>query len=129
MALPDFTKSFIIECDASGSGIGAIFQQGFEGDDVVYVHSNQQSLKHLLEQKLGTPLQQKWITKLLGYDFLVEYKKGWNNNIFNALSRNFEEVTTEKIWELQVLSFPIATWISDLRLANSNDNHIQDLII
>jgi hypothetical protein len=43
------------------------------------VRIDQQSLKFLLEQKVGTHFQQKWLTKLLGYDFIVEYKKGVYN--------------------------------------------------
>ena len=43
------------------------------------VRTNQQSLKYILEQKIGTPAQQKWITKLLGYAFIVEYKRGKEN--------------------------------------------------
>ena len=39
------------------------------------VKNDQQSLKFLLEKKVGTPFQQKWITKLIGYDFTVEFKK------------------------------------------------------
>lgn len=32
-------------------------------------------LKDLLEQRIGTPRQQKWVTKLLGFDISVEYKQ------------------------------------------------------
>ena len=35
-----------------------------------------QSLKRLLEQRIGTLVQQKWITELLGYSFIIDYKKG-----------------------------------------------------
>lgn len=30
------------------------------------------SLKHLMEQKITTSLQQKWLVKLLGFDYLVQ---------------------------------------------------------
>ncbi|KAK4419841.1 hypothetical protein Salat_2397000 [Sesamum alatum] len=38
--------------------------------------TDQQSLKHILEQRVDTMLQQKWIAKLLGLDYTVEYNKG-----------------------------------------------------
>lgn len=38
------------------------------------IKTNHQSLKYLLKQRMGTLAQQKWITKLLGYAFIVEYK-------------------------------------------------------
>lgn len=48
---------------------------------------DQKALKFLLEQKLRTPTQLKWITKLMQYDFSIEYKKGKENKVADALSR------------------------------------------
>ena len=121
---PDFSKTFLIECDASGHGLGAVLMQ--EGRPIAYhsqalkgknihlstyekellalvvavkkwrpyllgkpflIKTDQQSLKFLLDQKVGTPAQQKWIAKLMGYIFQVEYKKGRDNKVADALSR------------------------------------------
>lgn len=90
------------------------------------VKIDQQSLKHLLEQKVGPPLQQKWITKPLRYDFLVEYKKGMENRVANALSRKYEK--EEEEGEFKAISFPIATWLDDLKMTYSHDSHLQDLL-
>lgn len=124
----DFSQSFIIECDASGKGIGAVlmenqkliafFSQALKGRFLLMstyekelvapvfavkkwrpyllghpfkIKTNHQSLKFLLEQKIRTPMQQRWVSKLLGYNFLVEYKKGKDNKVVDALSRRNEE--------------------------------------
>ena len=50
------------------------------------------SLKHFLEQRLSSEEQQKWVTKMLGYDFEIIYKKGKLNVVADALSRKNEEV-------------------------------------
>ena len=49
------------------------------------------SLKHFLEQRLSSEEQQKWVTKMLGYDFEIIYKKGKLNVVADALSRKDEE--------------------------------------
>jgi len=40
-----------------------------------------------LEQRIATPEQQKWVKKLLGYDYEITYKPGRDNNAADALSR------------------------------------------
>jgi hypothetical protein len=51
------------------------------------IFTDQRSLSHLNEQKLKTPWQQKVFTRLLGLPYQVIYKKGWDNNAADALSR------------------------------------------
>ncbi|GJT70406.1 transposon ty3-I gag-pol polyprotein [Tanacetum coccineum] len=46
------------------------------------------SLKYLMEQRLSTPFQIKWLPKLLGYDYEIVYKKGNENIVVDALSRS-----------------------------------------
>lgn len=47
------------------------------------------SLKYLLDQKLTFPSQHLWLSKLLGLDYKIEYRKGNENIVVEALSRVF----------------------------------------
>ena len=63
LTTPDFTKTFIVECDASRNCIGAILMQegrpiSFEnwtikGKDLHTVITDHDSLKHFFEQRLS----------------------------------------------------------------------------
>jgi hypothetical protein len=82
-------------------------------------------LKFLLEQKVGTPFQQKWITKLLGYDFLVEYKKDSENRVVDALSRR--EGWEEEV-SIALLSIPTSDWVAKLKQHYQEDLILQKLV-
>ncbi|GJT48768.1 ty3-gypsy retrotransposon protein [Tanacetum coccineum] len=45
------------------------------------------SLKYLLDQRMSTPTQLKWLLKLMGFDYEIQYKKGVENVTADALSR------------------------------------------
>jgi hypothetical protein len=50
------------------------------------IKTDHQSLKYFLEQHISSPEQQKWVTKLFGYDYEIIYKKDKDNVVADALS-------------------------------------------
>ena len=44
-------------------------------------------MKFLMEQKLHTNSQLSWLTKLAPFDYTIEYKRGIENKVADALSR------------------------------------------
>ncbi|KAF8391034.1 hypothetical protein HHK36_023334 [Tetracentron sinense] len=144
LALPNFTQTFIVECDALGTGIGGVLMQSghpiaftrkalsrrnlalstYEKEMLAVVHAvtkwrpyllghhfkirtDQCSLKFLMEQRITTPAQQKWVAKLLGYDYEIIYRRGTKNLAADALSRQFEDMG-----KLVAISSPQVLWIS-----------------
>jgi hypothetical protein len=147
LALIDFKKTFFLECDASGKGIGVfLMQEGqplaftskqlseinlgksiYEKEMLAIMHSielwrsyllgqrfqiktDHQSLKCFLEQRISSPEQQKWVTKLFGYDYDIIYKKGKDNVVVDALSRKYDDEGS-----LFSLSFIVLDWIQAIR--------------
>lgn len=58
------------------------------------VRTDHYSLKFLLDQRLAMIPQHRWVSKLLGYTFRVEYRLGRQNIVVDALSRRESEVLT-----------------------------------
>ncbi|CAA0831446.1 Uncharacterized mitochondrial protein AtMg00860, partial [Striga hermonthica] len=84
--------------------------------------TDQQPLKHLLEQRIVTPEQQKFVSKLMGFDFEIVYRPGRQNTVADALSRR------EDVAELDAITGPTwAVW-NELRKAQDEDAHCRDVI-
>ncbi|KAJ0885707.1 putative nucleotidyltransferase, Ribonuclease H [Helianthus annuus] len=54
------------------------------------VKTDHVNLKYLLEQRITTPAQSRWLPKLLGFDYKIEHKSGNLNRGADALSRKPE---------------------------------------
>lgn len=89
---------------------------------VFVIRSNQQSLKYLLELKLSTPLQQKYLAKLMDFTYTIEYKKGLENKAADALSRRDEPAKIQQITVLQPM------WVTKVISSYEQDSEAQEII-
>ena len=61
--------------------------RGYLLDRHFKIRTDHFSLKYVLDQRFKTPFQSKWLPKLLGFYYEIEYKKGKENVAADALSR------------------------------------------
>lgn len=147
LALLDFSKTFVLETDASEKGVGAVLQQN--GHPIAYISkalgpknqmlstyekeclamlmavhhwrpylmqsefiikTNQLSLIHLDDQRLSTPWQQKALTKLIGLQYKLCYRKGADNKAADALSR----IHPQNNLEILGMSIAQPIWLEEL---------------
>ncbi|GJT02811.1 retrotransposon-related protein [Tanacetum coccineum] len=81
------------------------------------IRTDHMSLKELMQQVIQTPLQQKYVQKLMGFDFAIEYKTGTTNVVAYAFSRVYDEAD-EVIASFMALSQPLVSLVDDLRKEN-----------
>ncbi|WOG95792.1 hypothetical protein DCAR_0415120 [Daucus carota subsp. sativus] len=161
LAMPDFTKPFVLETDACQSGVGAVLMQ--EGKPIAFlskvlaarhmslstyekelmavimavqrwryyllghkfiIKTDHEALKYLMEQKLTTLLQHKWLSKLLGYDYSVVYKKGKDNLVADALSRCHDQGA-----QCNALHTVISLWKQELKNSWETDQFAQEMLV
>jgi ribonuclease HI len=159
LALPNFSKPFVLEVDASGTGIGAILMQ--EGRPIsflskslgpkamaastyekeamailealekwkhylastsVIIRTDLQSLKYIQDQRIVDGIQHKLLIKLLGFNYKVEYKKGRENKVADALSR------APHSSQLLAISAVILSWVEQVQASYENDPYCLDLL-
>jgi hypothetical protein len=140
LALPDFTKSFILEADASDKSIGAISflsksigqkaaqmstydkealaliealkkWKHYLSEASLILRTDQQSLKYIGDQKLLQGIQHKLLIKLMGYNYKIEYKQGNTNKATNALSRRPQQS------QAMAISTAVPLWIQKCWIA------------
>lgn len=75
-----------------------------------FIKTDHRSLAFLDEQRLTTPWQHKALTKLLGLQYRIIYKKGSDNGAADALSRCPQHSSVT----LSALSICVPAWIQEV---------------
>lgn len=81
-------------------------------------------MKELISQIVQTPEQQVYLSKLLGYDYLIQYKAGKHNVVADALSRPIAEPEGQCL----VLSMPNFIFLEQLQQSLTNNTEFLSLL-
>jgi hypothetical protein len=87
-------------------------------------------LTHLDDQRVTTPWQQKALTKLMGLNFQIIYKKEVENKVADALSRRADLQSDDTTLQLHVLgsSSMIPSWLIEVTKGYENDEVAQKIL-
>jgi hypothetical protein len=83
------------------------------------------SLKYLLEQRLNHILQHKGLCKLLGLDYVIQYKKRVDNKVADALSRR--SLVKEDSANMAITDINLV-WLEELKESYHGDMWAQEMI-
>ena len=122
LATPDFSKPFVIECDASGFGIGAMLMQ--EGHPIAF-ESRKLNKREFLQSTYNKEMLaimhalSKWRQYLLGSKFLIRTD---HNSLQHLLQQ--KTLTTEQ----QKWIEKISTFDMDILHKKGKDNVVADTL-
>lgn len=86
------------------------------------VRTDQKSLKFLLEQREINMEYQKWLTKILGFDFDIHYKPGLENKAADGLSRR------SAVPELFAVSVPVSIQLEEVGSEVGKDEELSKIM-
>ena len=92
------------------------------------VHTDQKSLKFLLEQREVSMEYQKWLIKLLPYNFEILYKAGIDNKVADGLSRISHPVAALTYMECFSFTVPAVLQLQDIYKEIESDATLQKWI-
>jgi hypothetical protein len=87
------------------------------------IYTDQKSLAQLPTQRLHTAWQQKVLTKLLGFNYTVVYKKGADNTDADALSRHPAPPA-----QILAISTSVSQWLTSVTDAYAVNDQAQQLL-
>ncbi|GJV91756.1 putative reverse transcriptase domain-containing protein [Tanacetum coccineum] len=98
LALPEGNDDFVVYCDASHQGLGAVLMQREKviayasrqlkpNEENYTTHDLELGAVHILDQKELNMRQRRWLELLADYDCEIRYHPGKANVIADALSR------------------------------------------
>lgn len=90
------------------------------------IRTDHQALKYFLTQKVTTLLQQKWLTKLLGLDYEIQYKRGIENTAADSLSRRHN---VDYCSELNSISQGLPTWVEEIQESLKGDSEAMQWVV
>jgi hypothetical protein len=87
------------------------------------IKTDHKSLTHLSDQRLHTPWQQKALTKMMGLQYKIVYKKGIYNGAADALSRKLHSQDQSfALTEIQ------PAWLEQVAASYASDPKAQQLL-
>nr|GEV25070.1 putative reverse transcriptase domain-containing protein [Tanacetum cinerariifolium] len=95
LSLPEGSEDFVVYCDASLRGFGAVLMQRKKRHYLYgtkcMVYTDHKSLQYILDQKELNMRRRRWVELLSDYDYEIRYHPGKANVVADALSKKDKE--------------------------------------